>query len=173
MNPLEYICQELQEYIQYEDNPCNLDNPFNLFQPDKTPISNNCRQYKRNQEHKWILRNSKGSSWWDKKTLEKTIIQKGKGMRTPKYGDIVTIDYVIKTSEGNGIDWTRKPLQFRVGDSNMITGVNRLICTMKKNEIAKLYIPAEMAFGWNPHQILNIKPMTDIIMKITLNKIKV
>ena len=24
MNPLENICQELQEYIQYEDNPCNL-----------------------------------------------------------------------------------------------------------------------------------------------------
>ena len=178
MKQLENICQQLQQYIndnnKNQPNTCDYQLPFQHFQKNQTQISNNCRKYRKQQQHKWTIKHTRGnvSDWWDKKTLEKDIIQKGIGNKTPKYGDLVTIDYVIKTLQGKGIDWTRKPLQFTVGDNNMISGINIMICTMKKGEVAKLYIPAGKAFGWNSHHILNIPPMTDLIVKITLIKFK-
>jgi FKBP-type peptidyl-prolyl cis-trans isomerase len=41
---------------------------------------------------------------------------------------------------------------------------------MRRGETAKLYIPAEMAYGWQGVDGL-IKPDTDLVIKVTLKKI--
>ena len=122
-------------------------------------------------QNKWTVRHTRGNvlDWWDRVHLEHETVTPGCGRR-PRCGDLVTITYVTKDLKGMGLDWSRKPYRFRVGDPNVMKGLSKGIILLEKGETAKLYIPSGMAYGWEGVEGM-IKPHTDIIMKVTILKI--
>jgi FKBP-type peptidyl-prolyl cis-trans isomerase len=168
------ISEVLSEYINDETN--EIDTMLPLPRPKhqcSKLISNTKRLQLNNLRNNWTSSrqdNINVSDYWDKTTLIVKNIKKGYGRR-PSYGEKVVIRYSIHELNGLCLDYSNKNYTFRVGDSRVLYGLNKGIVQMRVGEQAKLYIPSEMGYGWEG---LNntIKPHTDLIMKVTLLKIK-
>lgn len=183
------ICESLENLIECECNPPNLDGQLLQIDnedvcdksltplPNPNPLGSNCHnnsQYhsrRKQLQLRWTIRQTRGNvrDWWDRVSLEHQIITIGCG-RKPRCNDMVTINYVTKDLEGKGLDWSRKPYSFCLSDPNVMLGLRKGVRLMRRGETAKLYIPAEMAYGWQGVDGL-IKPDTDLVIKVTLKKI--
>ena len=169
---IEYLCDELDNYININSKDSNCDIPL----PNPLPIndcSNNCKNKNKNK-NKWnkIYNPHKNvKEWWEGLTLETEVIESGHSDKRPCYGDKVVIDYVIKLLDGRGIDWSRRPYKFIIGDNSIMEGLSKGVCRMRLGEKAKLFIPYGMAYGWKS-SLLSIPEASDIVMTVTLRKIK-
>ena len=175
-NCLDNLCETLEEIIDIEtSNPCEPQ-PKTLL-----PYTHSIDHYSNNSscpecldfQKKWTIRKTKGkiTDWWNKETLEIDILRAGDNSTYPKLGDQVTINYVIKSIDGIGIDWSRKPFKFRVGSPKVMKGLNKAIRRLSLGVKAKLYLPAHLAYGWNPPN-QQVKPFSEIIMTIDIISIK-
>lgn len=166
----EHDCDYLDD-CDYLENP----NPNKPIIPRPGPLQQACCQNQKQSEivHSFNSRNGniRNIAEWDRISLRHTTINPGNGPY-PKRGDKVTINYVIKDVQGKGLDWSRKPFRFKIGDPNIMPGLNQGICKFRQGETGKLYLPSEMAYGWEG--VTNrIDPHTDLVMKITLEKVKI
>ena len=83
-------------------------------------------------------------------TLRVEIVVAGDGISYPKPGDIVTIHYTGFLPNGKQFDSTKdrgKPLSFRVGNEEVIIGLDTAVSQLSNTERAKVTIPASMAYG--------------------------
>jgi peptidylprolyl isomerase len=69
-----------------------------------------------------------------------------------KKGDTVKVDYTGTLADGSVFDTSkgRQPLQFTIGDGNMIAGFDAAVVGMKVGQTRKVTIPAAQAYG--PHR---------------------
>ncbi len=69
--------------------------------------------------------------------------------RVAKNGDKVSIHYTGKLEDKSVFDTSegRDPLQFTVGDKNLIVGMNKAVRGMKAGESKTVSIPPEEAYG--------------------------
>ena len=175
------------ELAKYDDEyaslctPCKCSGSYDNLMPSPGPVggccestSNECHKLKKKAQQKWTIKHTGGNikDWWDRTSLVHDTIKSGDDHTFPKKGDLVQIDYVGKLLNGTSFGWSRRPMRFRVGDSSVIIGLNRGIKQMSLGEKAKLYIPAEMAYGWVGGSDNLIPPDSDIIMTVTLHQIQ-
>ena len=134
-------------------------------------INQACQKKWKKQQLKWEIRHNKGGllDWWDRVTLQHETLEPGYGRR-PRCGDKVTITYVTKGLDGMSLDWSRRPYTFRVGDPNVMKGLNKGILKCHLGERARLYIPSGLAYGWEGVEGM-IKPFTDVILSVDFQKI--
>lgn len=81
------------------------------------------------------------------------IMREGKGAEIGK-GKTVKVEYKGYLPNGNIFDASREfhpqghePLEFKTGAGDMIPGFDQMVCEMKLNEIRKIVIPPELAYG--------------------------
>jgi peptidylprolyl isomerase len=72
-------------------------------------------------------------------------------MAQAKLGDTVKVHYTIKLGDGTIIGSTanQEPLQFTIGDGQIIPGFDQAVVGMNPGESRTVQIPADQAFG--PH----------------------
>ena len=80
-------------------------------------------------------------------------------MAQAKHGDTVKIHYTGKLEDGTVFDTStgRDPLQFNIGESQVIQGFEKGVTGMNLNELKTVTIPSDEAYG--PHReemVLNI-----------------
>jgi FKBP-type peptidyl-prolyl cis-trans isomerase len=137
-------------------------------------MSNECHKLKKKAQQKWTIKHTGGNvkDWWDRVSLVRDTLKSGDNYTYPRKGDFVQIDYVGKLLNGKSFGWSRKPLRFRIGDPGVIDGLNKGVKQMSLGEKAKLYIPAEMAYGWTGGSDNLVPPDSDIIMTVTLLQVQ-
>lgn len=66
-----------------------------------------------------------------------------------KINDVIKVHYVGKFENGNVFDSSehREPLEFKVGEGNLIPGFENSVLGMKPGEKKTINIPAEEAYG--------------------------
>lgn len=81
------------------------------------------------------------------------VLREGKGAEIGK-GKTVKVEYKGYLTDGNIFDASREfhpqghePLEFKTGAGDMIPGFDQMVCEMKLNEIRKIVIPPELAYG--------------------------
>ena len=102
-----------------------------------------------------------------------TIISAGDGKRFPKRGQIVSIHYDAFILDGNQWDSTRKrekPLRFRMGQGQVIPGLDEGIEQLSLAGKARLVIPAHLAYGKRGFPGL-VPPDTAVIFDVELMEI--
>ena len=75
-------------------------------------------------------------------------------MSEAKTGDTVRVHYTGTLADGSEFDSSRgqEPLEFRLGEGNMIAGFENAVLGMTLGEQKKITIPCEQAYGErNPH----------------------
>lgn len=72
-------------------------------------------------------------------------------MAQAKHGDVVRVHYTGKLNNGTVFDSSvdRDPLQFTIGNGEIIPGFEQAVVGMKSGEIKTIKIPSEEAYG--PH----------------------
>ena len=77
------------------------------------------------------------------------IERKGKIMKQAKNGDTVKVHYTGKLGNGRIFDSSAKrdPLQFKIGDGQIILGFEQAVVGMNPGETKTTKIPAEKAYG--------------------------
>ena len=77
--------------------------------------------------------------------------RKGKKMQRVKKGDTVIISYIGRLEDGTVFDSTenRNPLEFTVGEGELIPGLEQGIIGMMPGESKTILIPMELGYG--PH----------------------
>lgn len=137
-------------------------------------------EMRREDKEKWVLRlgGAKVKEWWDQDTLVMELLQKGpaKCRYMPQWGDEVKFTYVIKTLDGRGIEWSRKPLRIRIGDCVcpehaliLTPGFLEGITRMTRGTRAKLYIPSRLGVGWGADN--ELARNADLVVEVTLIRI--
>jgi len=128
------------------------------------------------QRHRWTVKHSGGPvrDWWNGSCLEVEVLKRGKGTYRPKIGDDVVVDYVTKTLEGRGIDWSRKPIRFTVqsqcgNPSGILQGLHMGVQQMTRGTRARLYIPSHLAYGWNTSDPLARN--AELVMDVTVRRV--
>lgn len=104
----------------------------------------------------------------DNNGIIRIIEKKGKG-KSPEFGQTVTIHYVCLSMAGQEIENTYmkgKPVEYVLGDSKMIDGLNLSLIKMKKGEKSRLIIPYYLAY--KEAGAANVPPYTHLIMDIEL-----
>jgi len=80
----------------------------------------------------------------------KEIITEGKGEEKPMTGDVVTVHYVGKLTDGSGFDSSRdrgEKFDFSLGKGQVIKGWDIGVATMKLGERCNLFIKSEYGYG--------------------------
>ncbi len=86
-----------------------------------------------------------------------------------KIGDIVVVNYIGKLKEGGNVfdsSYGRTPLQFQVGDSHIVAGLNAGIQNMKVGGKRLIIIPPNLAYG--SQQMGPIPPNSTLVFEIDL-----
>lgn len=89
----------------------------------------------------------------------------------PRFGQRVTIHYIIKTETGELIEDSYKlnqPMTFKLGEGEVIQGIEEGVVTMKPGGKRRLYIPPDLGFGGR--KIRNIPANSNLIFDIELIK---
>lgn len=76
------------------------------------------------------------------------VDREGEGMKSPKFGEAVTVHYEGKLLNGRVFDSSylrKEPATFKIGE--VIEGWNEALVTMKKNEKRTLIIPPDLGYG--------------------------
>lgn len=82
--------------------------------------------------------------------LEYQIIEKGKGGKKPKPGDMVTVHYTGKFTNDTVFDSSVKrgqPIKFTLGTGQVIKGWDEGIALLEVGDKAKFIIPPDLAYG--------------------------
>ncbi|KAE8057034.1 hypothetical protein FH972_013756 [Carpinus fangiana] len=82
--------------------------------------------------------------------LKKKLLKRGHGWETPELGDEVTVHYVGTLLDGTKFDSTRdrgEPLTIKLGNGQVVTGLDQGIITMQKEETSMFTLPPELAYG--------------------------
>lgn len=92
--------------------------------------------------------------------------------RFPQQGDLVKIGYVIKTESGRAVDWSRKPITFRVGDvcAPVVEGFHLLMPFIELGSRVRAWIPCEYGFDWD--YPVEFARNENLIVEIELLRIK-
>lgn len=85
-------------------------------------------------------------------------------MSQVKKNDTVKIHYTGKLADGVVFDSSegREPLEFTVGEGNMIPGFENGVIDMKVNEKKTIVIPAEEAYGEVRDELIQEVPKTNL-----------
>eukprot|EP00756_Hemistasia_phaeocysticola_P051341 Hpha_TRINITY_DN26513_c0_g1::TRINITY_DN26513_c0_g1_i1::g.112933::m.112933/K09568/FKBP1; FK506-binding protein 1 len=102
--------------------------------------------------------------------VQKEILKRGKGKVYPETGDRVVIHYTgVLASNGKKFDSSKDrgtPFTTKIGVGHVIAGWDRAVPTMSVGERAKLFIPAALAYGTEPHG--QIPPCSDLLFTVEL-----
>ncbi|KAL6637777.1 hypothetical protein ACP70R_025349 [Stipagrostis hirtigluma subsp. patula] len=83
--------------------------------------------------------------------IRKLLIRAGEGWATPVPPDEVTVHYVGSLPDGTRFVSTRdgggEPRTINLGSGDVVAGLERGICTMKKGEIALFILPSSLGYG--------------------------
>ncbi|XP_058069735.1 peptidyl-prolyl cis-trans isomerase FKBP65-like isoform X3 [Magnolia sinica] len=81
--------------------------------------------------------------------LKKKLLKTGLGWETPELGDEVTVHSVGTLPDGSKCDSSRdrEPFTFKLGQGEIVTGLDHGIVTMKRGECALFTIPPELGYG--------------------------
>ncbi|OQR96072.1 FKBP-type peptidyl-prolyl cis-trans isomerase [Achlya hypogyna] len=102
------------------------------------------------------------------------VISSGDDENYPEKGDTLAVHYEGKLTNGKVFDSSRvrgQPFEFRVGVGHVIKGWDEGMLLMSKGERARLYIPAEKAYGRQGAPPV-IPPNSDLIFDVELLQIK-
>lgn len=100
--------------------------------------------------------------------LRYVVVQEGKGTKSPKYGQLVTVHYTGTLMDGRMFDSSVNrgaPAQFAIGQ--VIEGWNEALQQMKKGEKRTLIIPPELGYGVHGYPGL-IPPNSYLIFDVEL-----
>ena len=100
------------------------------------------------------------------------------GSCLPQQGSFAIIDYTGFLPDGRVFDTTEKkggkPLAFKLGEKQVITGIEAVVARMRPGEEVQALIPADMAYGDKgvcTDDGCLIKPGTNLKYFIRLNRI--
>ncbi|KAK9097154.1 hypothetical protein Sjap_022651 [Stephania japonica] len=82
--------------------------------------------------------------------LKKKLIKQGHGWESPNLGDEVTVHYVGKLTDGSELDSTRdkgEPITMKLGQDQVVTGLDHGIITMKRGEVALFTLTSDLGYG--------------------------
>jgi len=82
--------------------------------------------------------------------LKYVVDKEGEGDETPKVGQVVTVHYTGKLTDGKKFDSSYdrgKPIDFPVGKGQVIKGWDEALLGMKKGEKRVLIIPSDLGYG--------------------------
>ncbi|CAA7393804.1 unnamed protein product [Spirodela intermedia] len=82
--------------------------------------------------------------------LRKKLLKAGHGWETPVSGDEVTVHYVGRLLDGRQFDSSRDrgaPLTFKLGQGQVVPGLDRGLVTMRKGEISLFTVPSVLGYG--------------------------
>jgi len=102
--------------------------------------------------------------------LKAAILREGTGQAV-KNGDQITVNYVGLLENGTKFDSSLdrgQPFTFTVGASQVIKGWDLGLIGMELNEVRRLYIPSEFAYGNNGSSDGSIPPGANLIFDIEL-----
>ncbi|MGB5834941.1 MAG: peptidylprolyl isomerase [Thiohalocapsa sp.] len=93
-------------------------------------------------------------------------------MSEAKTGDTVKVHYTGTLLDGSEFDSSRghEPLEFTVGEGNMIVGFENAILGMTLGEQKKITVPCEQAYGEYNDQLTNTVPRSEIPDDIELTE---
>ncbi|KAJ6939737.1 70 kDa peptidyl-prolyl isomerase-like isoform X1 [Populus alba x Populus x berolinensis] len=82
--------------------------------------------------------------------IKKKLLKRGLGWETPEFNDEVTVHYVGTLLDGTKFDSTRdrdSSVIMKLGQGEVVAGLDHGIITMKKGERALFTLPPELGFG--------------------------
>lgn len=82
--------------------------------------------------------------------IKKKLLKRGLGWETPEFNDEVTVHYVGTLLDGTKFDSTRdrdSSVIMKLGQGEVVAGLDHGIITMKKGECALFTLPPELGFG--------------------------
>ena len=97
-------------------------------------------------------------------------LKPGDGTNFPKKGDTCRVHYIGKLKSGKVFDDTRRrgrPVEFTVGDNQVIEGWERALSGMSKGQIARVSIPPALGYGETGYPPI-IPPNSTVIYEIEL-----
>ena len=89
-------------------------------------------------------------------------------MNVVQLGDIVQLHYTTYSADGGVIETSaqRVPLEFVVGGSDVISGINRAVIGLQQNERRRIAIAPEHAFGFRDTSLQQLVPRLGMLEKI-------
>ncbi|WCJ35596.1 Peptidyl-prolyl cis-trans isomerase FKBP65 [Euphorbia peplus] len=82
--------------------------------------------------------------------LKKKLLKRGVGWETPEFNDEVTVHYVGTLLDGTKFNSTRdsdEPVTVKLGQGEVVAGLDNAVITMKKGECAVFTMPPELGYG--------------------------
>ncbi|KAL6215387.1 hypothetical protein ACLB2K_014818 [Fragaria x ananassa] len=82
--------------------------------------------------------------------LKKKLLKSGTGWESPEVGDEATVHYVGSLMDGTKLESTREreeTVTVKIGEGEVVKGLEHGMVTMKKGEVALFTVPAELAYG--------------------------
>lgn len=84
------------------------------------------------------------------------------------HGDTVQLHYTTYAADGCVIETTghRDPLEFCVGSTDIIAGINRAVIGMHLGERRRIAVAPEHAFGFRDSRLLQVTPRVGMLEKV-------
>lgn len=82
--------------------------------------------------------------------LAKKLLRRGRGWETPELGDEAAVHFVATLTDGTRFDSSRdrdEPLTLKLGQGQLVSGLDHGIITMKEGECALFTVPPELGYG--------------------------
>jgi FK506-binding protein 4/5 len=106
------------------------------------------------------------------KSIIKRIVKAGEGYASPNDGSRVVVNLKGTDSEGRVFD-DRKNLEFELGEgssSNVLESIEYALTKFKKEEISRLQIKSDKAWGTTGNKLFNIPENADVTYEIELKE---
>ena len=106
------------------------------------------------------------------KSIIKRTIKAGEGYASPNDGSRVVINLKGTDSDGRVFD-ERKNLEFELGEGascNVLESIEYALTKLKKEEICRLQIKSNKAWGTNGNKLFNIPENADVTYEIELKE---
>lgn len=106
------------------------------------------------------------------KSIIKRTIKAGEGYASPNDGSRVVINLKGTDSDGRVFD-ERKNLEFELGEGascNILESIEYALTKLKKEEICRLQIKSNKAWGTNGNKLFNIPENADVTYEIELKE---
>jgi FK506-binding protein 4/5 len=104
------------------------------------------------------------------KSLVRRVLKSGLGYTSPNDGARVVIN--LKGTDANGrVFDERQNVEFEMGEANELNicpGVEKALLKFKKDELSRLYLKSQVAWGAAGCPHFNIEPNTDVVYEVEL-----